>query len=147
MVNSIRILRCIFEIKAFFGIDNVVVPLIYVFSMTSNELHQKLCIMALVIRWSSLASTILSIWQQVVIDLMFLNGMTYLKLLSLSIAFRNYPMWKAIIYWMSWKLTSPNTSDQKNVGVDPKSYFNFDMLLYMKFRMSSKTRNTLGLCE
>ena len=93
MISFIRIMICIFEIKDFFGVDNVVVPLIFGFiSNTSNELHQKLCIIALVIRLSILASTVISIWQQVAIDLMFLNAMTYLKLFSISIAFRNYLM-------------------------------------------------------
>ena len=63
------------EIKAFFGIDNVVIPLFSGFSITSNEFHQKLCIMALVIRWSSLASIILFIWQQVAINLIFQSAM------------------------------------------------------------------------
>jgi hypothetical protein len=70
-----------------------------------------LCIMALVIRWSSLALNVLSIWQHVATDLMLLNAMTYLKLLSLSISFRNYIMWMVIIIWMSWNLTSSNTSE------------------------------------
>ena len=96
MVSSIRRLICILKIKAFFGIGNVVVPLIYGFSIISNEL-QKLITMALVIRWSSLALTVLSIWEQVATDLMFLNAMTYLKLIYLSIAFRNYLMWMVII--------------------------------------------------
>ena len=80
------------EIKTFFGIDNIGNPLISGFSITINELHQKLCIMALVIRKSSLASVVLSILQQITTYLMFLNAMTYLKLMSLSIAFRNYLM-------------------------------------------------------
>ena len=82
-----------------------------VFFATSNELHQNLCIMALVMRWSSLASKILSIRHQVAIDSMFLYyAMTYLRLLSLSIAFGKWLMWMVII-WMSWTLTSPNTCD------------------------------------
>ena len=111
MVSSIRMLICISKIKAIFFTDNVVVPFICVFSITNNELHQKLCIMALVIRWSSLALNVLSIWQHVATDLMLLNAMTYLKLLSLSISFRNYIMWMVIIIWMSWNLTSSNTSE------------------------------------
>ena len=126
------------EIKAFFGIDNVAIPLFSGFSITSNELHQKLCIKSLVIRWSSLASTILFIWQQVAIDLMFQNAMTYIKLLSLSIAFRNYLMWMVII-WMCWTLTSPTPVILKAVGVASKSYFNSDMLLHMKIRMLNKS--------
>jgi hypothetical protein len=38
------------EIHAFFGFDHVVVPLIYSFSITNNEHHQKLRTIALVIR-------------------------------------------------------------------------------------------------
>jgi hypothetical protein len=79
------------KLKVFFGIDNVVIPLFSGYSVISNQLHQNVCIMALVIRRSSLASNVLSIWQHAT-ELMFLNAMTYLKLLSLSIAFRNYVM-------------------------------------------------------
>jgi len=61
-------------------------------SNNSNKQHQKLCTIALVIRRSNLASVVLYIWQQIATDLMFLNAMTYLKLLSLNIAFRNYLM-------------------------------------------------------
>ena len=42
--------ECWFWFHDFFGIDNVVVPLIFGFFVTSNELHQKLRIMALVTR-------------------------------------------------------------------------------------------------
>ena len=90
MVSSIRMSICAFEIKAFFCIDNVVVPLFSYFSITSNELHHKLCIMAFVVRRSSIASAILFIWHQVATGEMFLNAMTHLKLLSLGIAFINY---------------------------------------------------------
>jgi len=76
MASSIRMLFYISEIKAFFGIENVVVPLFSSFSITGNELHQKFCTMALDIRSSCLASNVQSIWQQVTIDLMFLNAIT-----------------------------------------------------------------------
>ena len=47
--------------------------------MTSNELHLKLCTMALVTRRSSLASVILSIWHHIAAYLMFLNRYDLLK--------------------------------------------------------------------
>ncbi len=50
------------EIYAFLGIDNVVVLLIYGFSLASNEHHQNLCTMALVMRSSSPSLDVLSIW-------------------------------------------------------------------------------------
>ena len=41
-VSSIRMLVYISEIKTVVGIDNIVITLFYSFSITSNELHQKL---------------------------------------------------------------------------------------------------------
>ncbi len=67
MVSSIRMWIYISDIKTFFGIDNVVVPLICVFFVPIDELHQQLCIMALVTRRSSLASNVLSFRQHVVV--------------------------------------------------------------------------------
>ena len=111
ILSSIRMLIFISENHEFFwfrqwrrSID------LWVVFDTSNELHQKLCMMALVLRWSSLALNILSIWQQIAIDSMFLYAMIYLRLLPLSIAFRNCLM-RMVIIWMSWTLTSPNTCD------------------------------------
>ena len=108
MVSPIRMLICISEIKAFF-VSTMLSFRGSMFFITNNELHQKLCTMALVIRWSSLTSSVLSIWHQVATDFMFLNAITYLKVLSVSNSFRNYLMWMGII-WMSWNLTLPNTN-------------------------------------
>jgi hypothetical protein len=135
IISSIRMLFFISENHVFLY---VVIPLISGFSITNNDLYQKLCTMALVTHWSSLASNALFIWQHVAADLMFLNAMTFLKLLSLSIAFGNYLMWMVMI-WMIWNLIPHQTPvTLQVVGVDPKSYFNSDMLLYMKFKMLSK---------
>jgi hypothetical protein len=70
---------CISEIKAFFGIENVVVQLIYGFSITSNDHHKKLFTMALALRQSSLASFDLSTWHHIATDLMFLKRYDLLK--------------------------------------------------------------------
>jgi hypothetical protein len=107
MVSFIRILIYISEITLY---RKYKIPLFSGFSITNNELHQKLCTKTLVIRWYSLASNFLSIWQHVATDFMFLNAKTYLKVVSRSFAFRNYLMWM-VIFWMSWNLISPNTRD------------------------------------
>ena len=95
--SSIRMLFCISEIKAF-CIDNVVVLLLFGFSITSNKLHQKLCTAGLVIRWSSLAGFICSIY--LTTSRRWVDVPKHFDLLIVIVSITNSLMWIVII-WMS----------------------------------------------
>jgi hypothetical protein len=133
-------LICISKITTFLGIDNVVVPLISGFPIASNELHLKLCTMAVVTRWSSLASNVIYMWRHIATDLMFLVDMTYLKLLSLSIAFRKYLIWMVIIS-MIWNHTSPKHQWHLKLWVlIPRATLILICCFTCKFRIWAKTK-------